>query len=62
MKALKQEATGNNLAAAKGFASVLKLIWNQTKPIFVPPYLDSTAKLCYMTFVLFAIGHGAFMW
>lgn len=56
------EASGNSLVATKGFANVLRLVWDQTKPIFVPPYLDSTVKLCFMVFTLFAIGHGLSLW
>lgn len=56
------EASGNSLMATKGFANVLQLVWDQTKPIFVPPYLDSTVKLCFMVFTLFAIGHGLSLW
>lgn len=55
---LIHEGSGNNLAATKGFVNFIKLVWNQTKPIFVPPHLDSTVKLCFMVFTLFAIGHG----
>lgn len=56
------EGSGNNLTATKGFANFAKLVWNQTKPIFIPPYLDSTVKLCFMVFTLFAIGHGTVLW
>lgn len=56
------ETSATDLTATKGFMNILKLVWNQTKPIFVPPYLDSTVKLCFMVFTLFAIGHGTAMW
>ncbi|XP_031628665.1 synaptic vesicle glycoprotein 2B-like [Contarinia nasturtii] len=56
------EAAGNSLTATKGFLNILKLVWNQTKPIFVVPYLDSTLKLCFLMFTLFAIGHGLTLW
>lgn len=62
MKELKKESTGNSLGATKGLMNVMKLVWNQTKPIFVPPYLDSTVKLCFIAFVLFAVGNGTFAW
>lgn len=62
MKELEKESSGNSLGATKGFLSILKLLWKQTSPIFLPPHLDNTVKLCFMIFVLFAIGHGAFLW
>lgn len=46
----------------KTFINILKLVWNQTKPIFIAPYLDSTVKLCFIVFTLFAIGHGIMLW
>lgn len=59
---LVREASTNNLMAMKGLSDMLKLMWRQTKPIFVAPYLDSTVKLCFMVFTLFAVGHGTIMW
>lgn len=59
---LIRETTTNSLMATKGFSAISKLVWNQTKPIFVAPYLDSTAKLSFMVFALFAIGHGTMLW
>lgn len=56
------EAVGNSLLATKGFLNILRLVWNQTKPIFMPPYLDSTVKLWFLMFTLFAIGHGLTLW
>ncbi|XP_031628518.1 synaptic vesicle glycoprotein 2C-like isoform X2 [Contarinia nasturtii] len=55
------EENTNNLLATKGFVNIMKLVWKQTKPIFVPPYLDSTVKLCFIVFTLFAVGHGSVM-
>lgn len=54
---LIRETNANSLMATKGFSAILKLVWNQTKPIFIAPYLDSTAKLSFMVFALFAIGY-----
>ena len=59
---LQHEESGNNLMATKGFLNILKLVWDQTKPIFIPPHLDSTVKLCFLVFVIFAIGHGILLW
>lgn len=62
MKELISESTGKNLNAIKGVGGVMCLLWNQTWPLFVPPHLGNTVKLCYLMFVLFSCGHGTFMW
>lgn len=62
VKDLIPETTGNKLSATKGCLGILKLIWHQTKPIFVAPYVDTTLKLSYILFVLFFIGNGTFLW
>lgn len=49
---------GNSLACTKGFLNIIKLLWSQAKPIFLPPMLGQTWKLCFLIFVVFAIGHG----
>lgn len=53
---------GNDLSSAKGIYGLFKLIIIQTKPIFQFPLFANTWKLCYIIFVLFSIGHGAFVW
>lgn len=63
VKCIKSDSIGgNNLANTKGFCNLLRLLWSQTKPIFLPPLLTHTWKLCYLIFAIFAIGHGTFMW
>lgn len=62
VKRLKSEATGQCISTVKGMCGMLELIWNQTWPLFVQPYAAITWKLCYLMFVLYAIGHGALMW
>ncbi|XP_031628109.1 synaptic vesicle glycoprotein 2B-like [Contarinia nasturtii] len=60
---IKSESIGgNSLAGTKGFCNIIRYLWCQTKPIFLPPLLTHTWKLCFLFFVLFAIGHGTFMW
>lgn len=62
MKDLYSERTGTALSDVHGFIGVFKLLWNQTWPLFMPPHLGNTLKLCYLMFVLFSVGHGTFMW
>lgn len=56
------ESVGTHLSDVRGFGGILKLLWNQTWPLFVPPHLGNTIKLCYLMFLLFSVGHGTFMW
>lgn len=62
VKDLVAESTGTNLSDVRGIGGVLKLLWNQTWPLFMPPHLGNTIKLCYLMFILFSVGHGTFMW
>lgn len=62
IKDLVDEPTGTALSEVHGVYGILKLVWNQTWPLFQRPHLGSTLKLCYLMFVLFSIGHGTFMW
>lgn len=62
MKSIANESLGNNLGNAKGFCSILRLLWCQTKPIFIQPHLKNTWKLSFIIFVIFSIAHGTFQW
>lgn len=57
-----QERIGKSLNDVKGFGNIAKFVWAQTKPIFLQPHLENTLKVSYIIFVIFAIGHGSFMW
>lgn len=56
------ESIGSNLADARGLGGMVKMIWNQTWPLFKPPYLGNIMLLCYLTFVSFFVAHGVYMW
>lgn len=62
VKSVIPEITGQKLSATKGFIAISKLIWAQTKPIFVAPYGATTLKLSYMIFILFFVEKGTFLW
>lgn len=53
---------GGTLSNTKGFCNIIELLWQQTKPIFMPPLLIHTWKMCYILFVLFAVSHGTGIW
>lgn len=62
VKDIISETSGTSLNNVHGLAGVVKLLWNQTWPLFMPPHLGNTVKLCYLMFILFSVGHGTFMW
>lgn len=59
---IKVEEIGNSLSNAKGLCDVVRLLWVQTKPIFQPPLLTNTWKLCYVEFIIFGVAHGTITW
>lgn len=56
------DTSGQNLADTKGVVNILKLVWEQTWPVFAPPHVGKTLKMSFLIFILFSIGHGTFMW
>lgn len=62
VKEITLESIGSNLANVSGVKDVFKMIWKQTWPLFVSPFLGNMLMLCYLSFVLFAIAHGVYMW
>lgn len=41
-----------------GKPSLFNTVWNQTAPLFKPPYLKSTILICTIQFGMFATSHG----
>lgn len=62
VKHIENVTLGNRLADAKGICGFLNLLVKQTKPVFQPPLLTNTWKLCFIIFAMFGISHGLFMW
>lgn len=62
MKYIQREMIGNNLSSTKGFTDIVRLLWSQTKPLFLPPLFTHTWKLCYMIFVIYTVGYGTYVW
>lgn len=42
--------------------SMLRSVWFQTKPLFMPPHLKTTVLLCILKFIEFAGTNGVYMW
>lgn len=62
VKEIAPDSIGSNLADCCSVQDVLKMIWKQTWPLFVPPYLGNMLMLCYLSFGLYGVAHGIFMW
>nr|XP_029716305.1 synaptic vesicle glycoprotein 2B-like [Aedes albopictus] len=45
----------------KGFAALMKLIWNQTAPLFMRPYLNKTTIICVLQFGIYLSSNGMYM-
>lgn len=56
------ETTIIHTRPAKGAWNIIQSIWTQTKPIFQEPLLHNTWKLCYILFIMLAVGQGSSMW
>lgn len=41
---------------------ILKSIWDQTAPLFRPPYLRSTILICAVQFLIYFTSNGVYMW
>jgi MFS transporter, VNT family, synaptic vesicle glycoprotein 2 len=47
--------------SSKGFMGLLRLIYNQTAPLFMPPHLSKTMIACLLQFGIFATSNGMYM-
>lgn len=56
------EATGTNLSAVTGVKDALLLVWNQTIPLFYPPYMANMLMMCGSIFSIFFVTHGQEFW
>lgn len=54
--------TGTNLTEVSGFKETMLLVWNQTMPLFYPPYLMNMLMMCGSYFTLFFVVHGQEFW
>ncbi|XP_058839965.1 synaptic vesicle glycoprotein 2B-like [Topomyia yanbarensis] len=49
------------LSSSKGFSAMMKLVWDQTAPLFRKPYLNITAIVCFLQFGTYFTSHGLYM-
>lgn len=58
---IERESIGNELTSTS-FKNVIKLIWDQSWPLFVGSHLKNMLLLSYLASVLYGIAHGLNMW
>ncbi|XP_058465632.1 synaptic vesicle glycoprotein 2B-like isoform X2 [Malaya genurostris] len=44
-----------------GFSTLMKLVWDQTAPLFMKPYLNKTAIVCILQFGIYLSSNGLYM-
>lgn len=62
VREIKLGTLGTRLGDAKGMSGTLKLLWNQTYPIFRPPYIGNVILLFYVSIASYVAAHGFYMW
>ncbi|XP_055640312.1 synaptic vesicle glycoprotein 2B-like isoform X2 [Toxorhynchites rutilus septentrionalis] len=45
----------------KGITALMKLMWNQTAPLFMTPYLNNTVIVCILQFGIYLTSNGMYM-
>ncbi|XP_052565162.1 putative transporter SVOPL [Culex pipiens pallens] len=61
IKSIVRNANTKSAGSIKGFKSIVKLIWDQTAPLFMKPYLVRTGLICFIQFGTYVTAHGMFM-
>lgn len=41
---------------------LLRSVWDQTAPLFKPPYLGSTLLICFLQYLIYITSNGVYMW
>lgn len=59
---IRLETIGSNLADAKGLRGMGRMVWKQTRPLLHRDHVGNVMALCFLTFALFAVAHGFYMW
>lgn len=62
VKSIVAGAMGKSLVSTNGFYDFMRLLWSQTKPVFLHPLLTNTWKICYTEFAIFAVVFGTSTW
>lgn len=59
---IAEEELGSNLSDIHNIVDAIKMMWNQTWPLFFPPHLSKICMLCYIMFALFFVSEGCYLW
>lgn len=59
---LMQQSGGASLSSVHGFCDAVKLIWQQTVPLFYRSRILHTLNICIIQFMIYGIAQGVFMW
>lgn len=47
--------------SSKGFYALMRLVWHQTAPLFMSPYMGRTVIMCFLQFGTFLTAHGMYV-
>uniref|UniRef100_A0A1Q3FNK2 Putative synaptic vesicle transporter svop n=2 Tax=Culex tarsalis TaxID=7177 RepID=A0A1Q3FNK2_CULTA len=61
IKRIVRNANTKSAESCKSLYSIMKLVWNQTAPLFMKPYLVRTVLVCFIQFGTYVTAHGMFM-
>jgi len=59
---LAQQSGGASLSSVHGFWDAVRLIWQQTVPLFYRSRIMHTLNICLIQFMIYGIAQGIFMW
>ncbi|ALC48887.1 CG15221 [Drosophila busckii] len=59
---LALQSGGASLSSVHGFVDAVRLIWQQTVPLFKRCRLAHTLNICFIQFAIYGIAQGIFMW
>lgn len=62
MHVIENDTEVRNISEVNGIGGMLRLVWNQTYPLFVEPHSGPMLKLCFIMLALFSIGQGQALW
>lgn len=52
----------SSLKKVHSVSDAVRLVWNQTRPLFVQPNLANMLILCLLMFFMFAVSQGMQLW
>ena len=59
---LNKTNAANSASSSNSSFEYMRLLWRQTKPLFMTPYLCHMSILCAVTFMFCVGGFGLFLW